>query len=189
MSKIVDPIIDYFLQIPLSEGNILQFLSHNGFNVSKVQNPDGSTKSLLFYHVSYPSKSVQFNDDGKGVENFLSLSQQSLFFILDDTEMTFILKAPREERGIAMEKGDTDMRFSARKVRYTGEQSNTLNELTGDNTVLHLTKTSNTFELPHAVMQKIFISFITEKKLLTIEDLLRENRNIIAKPVDDMYCA
>ena len=171
MSKIVDPVLDYFLQIPLSEGNILQFLSRNGFRVSKVQNPDGSTKSLLFYHVSYPSKTVQFNDDGLGVENFLASAQESLFFVLDETELTFLVKTPREEKGVAISKGDSDMKFPVRNVRYTGENLHNKDVEQGSIDI-NLVKNSNDLILSHEYIQKIFMSFIQNKKLLDIEELV-----------------
>lgn len=189
MAKIVDPILDYFFQIPLADGNILQFLSHHGFRVSKIQNADGSTKSLIFYHVSYPSKSVQFDDDGMGVENFLFSFQENLFFILDETELTFLIKTPLEEQGIAISKGDYDMNFEVRKVKYTGQQSNSLDDSIEDNTVLHLTKASNKYVLPHVLIQKIFTSFITNKKLLKLEEIIQEYRNDTAPKTDDAYKA
>lgn len=187
MAKIVDPVLDYFLQIPLSEGNILQFLSRNGFRVSKVQHPDGSTKSLIFYYVSFPSKSVQFQDNDRGVENFLFNLQEVLFFVLDETEMTFIVKTPRFEQGLAIERGGEDMTFMARRVKYTGEKSASLDDEIEDKTTLHLTKEKNTFHLPHAVLQNIFESFISTKKLVKIDKVMQDYRDTHGNKADDMY--
>ncbi len=170
MSKIVDPVIDYFLQIPLEDDNILQFLSSNEFKVSKIQYPNGDTKALLFYYVTYPFKNVQFQDDGKGIENFLYPSQQSLFFILDETELTFIIKTPREEKGIAIGKCDNNMNFPVRKIRYTGERANAKSFSMGGKNI-DLKKKTDDFILPHVNVQKIFSCFISEKKLVNPSDL------------------
>lgn len=175
MGKIVDPIIDYFLQIPLSEGNILQFLSHNGFKISKVQNPDGTTNSLVFYFVSYPTKTVQFDDEGRGVENFLYQYQESLFFILDENEITFLIRTPREINGIAIKKENLSGEFPIRRVLFTGDQSGIKK---GENkNHFTLNKGSNDYTCEHPVVQKIFMSFIQGKKLLDIDATIQEYKN------------
>ncbi len=174
MSKIVDPVIDYFLQIPLTEGNILQFLAHNGFNVSKVQHPDGSTKAIMFYNVSYPSKNVQFEEEIKGVENFLYPLQHTCFFILDEKEMTFLIKTPLSSHGIAIERGDNDMNFPFRTVKHSGEGILS----TEKNNHINLQEGSNTVIIPHPILQKIFMNFVQGKKILEISDILYEYRNL-----------
>lgn len=185
MSKVLDPVLDFFIQIPLSAGNILRFLSHHGFQVSTVQSSTGETKNILFYHTLFPKKTVQFDESHKGVENFLYSYQKTFFLILDKYEITFLLRTPTEEHGVAIGIQNNNELYPVRKVNYSGESKN--EEFSGD---IHTDITLKGLEdamIGQQELQKFFMSFVTNKTVLNITDLNNErlHRQMNNKTADE----
>lgn len=182
MSQVVDPILDYFLQIPIEQANIVTFLNHHGFQASKIQHPNGETKSIVFYYTQYPSKSVHFPNNPESIENFLYALQQNFFMVLDEKEMSFLIKTPRSAYGIAIEKGNNEMEFPIRTISYIGENRHNTENIKDYNTTLTVNnKKNDAIIIPHPILQKIFITFIKGKKILELSEIIDEYKQFKSK--------